>query len=265
MLLSAGIGAQIARQYLTRTSHEVVAFSRSADRAREAILSAVGGGGGGGKSPGLDESRLHVFSVDALDEASLSRGAEGVASRFGAGSVRALWNVNGLLRPEKALQQVSLASLEATYATNTFSHLLLWKHVVPLLPRKNQLDTDAAPGHSVIASLSARVGSITDNAKGGWYSYRSSKAALNQMIKTLAIELQLRNLPAVAVALHPGTVRSALSKDFTGGPGSDKPLDKSKGQFEAWEAAENLYNVVQSLKKDDSGSFRDWKNEKIEW
>lgn len=113
--------------------------------------------------------------------------------------------------------------------------------------------------------MSAKVGSISDNQKGGWYSYRASKAALNQLIKTLSKELELRSVPAISVGLHPGTVRSHLSKDFTGGEGSNKPLDRSKGQFEASEAAKNLVDVVSGLKKSDNGSFRDYKNDIIPW
>lgn len=109
------------------------------------------------------------------------------------------------------------------------------------------------------------MGSIGDNQKGGWYSYRASKAALNQLIKTLSKELELRSVPAISVGLHPGTVRSNLSKDFTGGEGSDKPLDRSKGQFEASEAAKNLVDVVSGLKKGDNGTFRDYKNDIIPW
>ena len=78
-------------------------------------------------------------------------------------------------------------------------------------------------------------------------------------------ELELRSVPAISVGLHPGTVRSNLSKDFTGGEGSDKPLDRSKGQFEAHEAAKNLVDVVSGLKKGDNGTFRDYKNDIIPW
>ncbi|EPQ32469.1 uncharacterized protein PFL1_00664 [Pseudozyma flocculosa PF-1] len=273
---SSGIGAQVARQYLARTNLQIVALSRDATRAKQAILSSSYRGGPDSSS--LDQSRLHTLSVDALDESTLQKAADDIKSRFGPHCLKTLWNVGGILRPEKNLQQVSLQSLNESFAVNAFAHLLSAKHFVPLIPRgaekkkvqEQHNGDDAANGliHrdlSVVAHLSARVGSIGDNGKGGWYSYRSSKAALNQMVKTLSHELSLRSVPAISVALHPGTVRSHLSKDFTGGPDSDKPLDKAKGQFEPWEAAENLVNVVASLGKDDNGSFRDWKNEKVPW
>lgn len=83
------------------------------------------------------------------------------------------------------------------------------------------------------------------------------------MVRTLSHELKLRNLPALAVALHPGTVRTDLSKNFTGPPGSEKPL--GDGQFEAPQAAENLVNVIKNLSKEENGAFRDWKNEDVPW
>lgn len=229
----SGIGAQIAKQYLSRTGLQVVALSRDASRAKNAILSG----------DNLDESRLHPISLDIKSEESYHAAAQEIASRFGDSCLKTLWNINGILHAEKNLSQISLKHLEETFAVNTFSHLLGFKYFVPLIPRGAEakkiqegkvenLAEGVLPGDlSVIASISAKVGSIGDNQKGGWYSYRASKAALNQLIKTLSKELELRSVPAISVGLHPGTVRSYLSKDFTGGEGSDKPLDRSKGHF----------------------------------
>lgn len=264
----SGIGAQIAKQYLSRTGLQVVALSRDASRAKDAIL--------GGDSS-LDSSRLHTVSIDINSEDSYHSASKEISSRFGESCLKTLWNVNGILHAEKNLSQISLEHLNHTFAVNTFSHLLAFKHFVPLIPRgaeakkiqegnTENLAEGVLPGDlSVVASLSAKVGSIGDNQKGGWYSYRASKAALNQLIKTLSKELELRSVPAISVGLHPGTVRSNLSKDFTGGEGSDKPLDRSKGQFEASEAAKNLVDVVSGLKKGDNGTFRDYKNDIIPW
>lgn len=271
----SGIGAQLARQYLARTGLQVVALSRDSSRAKEAILSTSYAGGP--DSSKVDSERLHTFSLDSGSEESYSKVAEQVKSRFGENSLKALWNVNGILRAEKNLSQISQEDLLESFKVNTFSHLLGFKHFVPFIPRgaaakeieegkSEDLSKGVLPSDlSIVASLSARVGSIGDNQKGGWYSYRSSKAALNQLVKTLSKELELRSVPAIAVALHPGTVRSELSKNFTGGAGSDKPLSNDKGEYEAYEAAENLVNVVSKLKKSDNGTFRDYKNDKIEW
>lgn len=263
-----GIGAQIAKQYLSRTGLQVVALSRDASRAKDAILSS---------SSDLDASRLHTISLDITSEDSYHSAAQEITSKFGKSCLKTLWNINGILHAEKNLSQIDLQHVHETFAVNTFSHLLGFKHFVPLIPRGSEakaiqegqaenLAEGVLPGDlSVVASLSAKVGSIGDNQKGGWYSYRASKAALNQMIKTLSKELELRSVPAISVGLHPGTVRSNLSKDFTGGEGSDKPLDRSKGQFEASEAAKNLVELVSGLKKGDNGTFRDYKNDIIPW
>ena len=92
------------------------------------------------------------------------------------------------------------------FAINAIGPALLLKHFTELLPRS---------GRCVFATLSARVGSIGDNGLGGWYSYRASKAALNQLLRTAAIEVARRRPQAVLLALHPGTVRTALSGPFT--------------------------------------------------
>ena len=111
------------------------------------------------------------------------------------------------------------------------------------------------PAGSVMASLSAKVGSIEDNRLGGWYSYRASKAALNMLIKTAAIELA-RTKPNIAlIALHPGTVNSRLSQPFKGQKIGRPPL----------EAAQDMLNVLLSLDKEDSGTFISYSGERLPW
>jgi len=108
--------------------------------------------------------------------------------------------------PEKRLADLDPALMARAFAVNTIGPALLLKHFADLLPRT---------GRCVFATLSARVGSIGDNRLGGWYSYRASKAALNQMLRTAAIEIARRRPDALLLALHPGTVRTALSAPFT--------------------------------------------------
>jgi NAD(P)-dependent dehydrogenase (short-subunit alcohol dehydrogenase family) len=106
-----------------------------------------------------------------------------------------------------------------------------------------------------MATLSAKVGSIEDNRLGGWYSYRASKAALNMLIKTAAIELA-RTKPHIAlIALHPGTVNSRLSQPFKGQQIGRPPLD----------AAQDMLNVLLSLSKEDSGTFISYSGERLPW
>jgi NAD(P)-dependent dehydrogenase (short-subunit alcohol dehydrogenase family) len=121
------------------------------------------------------------------------------------------------------------------------------KHFLPLLPKV---------GRCVFATLSARVGSIGDNHLGGWYSYRSSKAALNQLVRTASVELARRNPETICVALHPGTVRTSLTEDF------------AKAGLEVQEppvAASRLLEVIQKLSPAQTGGFFDHRGEPIVW
>jgi len=116
------------------------------------------------------------------------------------------------------------------------------KYFVPLLRRDEK---------AVFAALSARVGSISDNRLGGWYAYRASKAALNMVLKTLAIEIGRRFKNQIIVGLHPGTVDTDLSKPFQGNVPEGK-------LFTAEFSAEKLLDVVDGLSAEDSGNLFDW-------
>ena len=133
------------------------------------------------------------------------------------------------------------------FALNAIGPALLMKHFLPLLPVDCQ---------SVFATLSARVGSIGDNRLGGWYSYRASKAALNQLVHTAAIELARSRPQAVCVALHPGTVATALSAPFA--KAGLKVRDANT-------AARELLAVLARLAPDDSGGFFDHSGRVLPW
>ena len=121
------------------------------------------------------------------------------------------------------------------------------KHFLPLLPRA---------GKTVFATLSAKVGSIGDNRLGGWYSYRASKAALNQIVRTAAVELSRRQPEAICIALHPGTVQTRLSSPF-----STTGLDVQSPDV----AAGRLLTVIDRLRPGDSGGFFDYRGEQLPW
>lgn len=108
-------------------------------------------------------------------------------------------------QPERSWQHLEPEALAHSFAVNAIGPALVMRHFLPLLPRQ---------GPCLAAFFSARVGSIGDNALGGWYAYRAAKAALNQLVHTAAIELARRNREAVCVALHPGTVDTPLSQPF---------------------------------------------------
>ena len=124
---------------------------------------------------------------------------------------------------------------------------LLMKHFLPLLPRA---------GRCVFATLSARVGSIGDNRLGGWYSYRSSKAALNQIVRTAAIELRRTRPDALCVAMHPGTVATPLSARFAK-PGLEVQSPDT--------AAMRILTVLNMLTPQSSGDFFDQRGQPIIW
>ena len=121
------------------------------------------------------------------------------------------------------------------------------KHFLPLFPRS---------GRAVFATLSAKVGSIGDNHLGGWYSYRASKAALNQLVRTAAIELSRRQPHAICVALHPGTVATRLSSPF-----AKSGLEVQKPEV----AAQRLLAVMDTLTVDDTGGFFNHHGERLPW
>lgn len=152
-------------------------------------------------------SRRHGIRLDVENEASIADAAEQVAAK---GPVGLAINAIGLLhsndlQPEKSWRSLNAEALARLFSVNAVGPALLMKHFLPLLPRDRR---------AVFATLSAKVGSIGDNSLGGWYGYRASKAALNQFVRTASIELARKNPHAVCVAVHPGTVDTALSTPF---------------------------------------------------
>lgn len=181
---------------------------------------------------------------DLTEEASIAA----AASRIGA-PVHLLINAAGALLtqaggPEKRLQEITAERLAAYFAVNTIGPALLLKHFVPLLPRDER---------SVAAMLSARVGSIGDNHLGGWYGYRASKAALNQIVRTASIEVARMRPQALVLALHPGTVRTPLSAPVTGGARGATPA----------QAAAQILSVIEAASC--SGVFLDQNGLPVEW
>ena len=154
----------------------------------------------------------------------------------------------GLL-PEKRFADLSAANLARSFAVNAIGPALVAKHFLPLLRRN---------GKTVFVALSARVGSISDNQLGGWASYRASKAALNMLLRTAAIEQRRTNPNAIVAALHPGTVDTPLSAPFQ--------ANLKPGQlFTAEVAAQHLADVIEALTPADSGGFFAWDGTPIEY
>ena len=141
--------------------------------------------------------------------------------------------------PEKKLQDINQEYMKKCFEINTIPTALMIKYFCPLMIKDEK---------SIFASISAKVGSISDNYLGGWYSYRASKAALNQIIKTSSIEQKRLNKNLIMVSVHPGTVNTKLSSPFIG---------KRKVQTPS-EAAIKIINLLEKLTLEDSGLFFDY-------
>ncbi|MBV2134661.1 SDR family NAD(P)-dependent oxidoreductase [Pseudomonas sp. MAP12] len=194
---------------------------------------------------GLD--RHSQPAIDFAAEQSIAAAAETLAVQ---GPFHLIVNAAGILHgeafmPEKKLADLNYAQLLATFQVNTFGPALVLRHFSRLLDRRR----------SVLALLSAKVGSIEDNRLGGWYSYRASKAALNMLLKTAAIEVRRSNPNAVLLALHPGTVNSRLSQPFRGAEIGRAPAV----------AAQQMLAVIDDLGPEASGQFHAWSGERLPW
>ena len=188
-------------------------------------------------------------ALDLKDESSIAAVAACIRQH---GTPRLIIDATGVLhgpgmQPEKTLQALDPQAMTEAFAINAIGPALLMKHLLPLLP---------AEGKAVFATLSAKVGSIGDNRLGGWYSYRASKAALNQLVRTAAIELHRRRPQALCLALHPGTVETALSAPFArGGLEIQSPAV----------AARRLLETLDGARAEDNGSFLSQRAERLPW
>lgn len=230
----------------TKTSAVVIGASGGIGNALEAALIEEGAFD---VVHGFARSRSGAQHLDLLDETSIVAAARLVSDSPAPSLVIV---ATGILHsegnsPEKALRDLDPNWLARVYAVNAIGPAMVAKHFLPLMPRS---------GHVVFAALSARVGSITDNRLGGWHGYRASKAALNMLVRNIAIEERRRNDRAIVVAVHPGTVDTALSKPFQGNvqPGR---------LFSADRAAMQLLDMMDDLKVRDSGKLFDFEGEEI--
>lgn len=202
----------------------------------------------------LAVGRRTLPAIDYADEGSVQRLGETLAQRLAneGRALRTLIVATGVLhegeqvRPECSWQHLQAEALQRVLLVNTVGPALVMRHLLPLLRQ----------GRCVAAFLSARVGSIGDNRLGGWYAYRASKAALNQLVRTAAIELARHNKAALCVALHPGTVDTGLSKPF-----AKAGLDVRPPAV----AAADLLRVIDGLGEGSSGGFFDHQGLEVPW
>ncbi len=239
---SRGIGLGLVRARLAH-GDLVVATCRAPAAAAELLALA--------EDPRSAE-RLTVLQLDVTDEASIAAAAEAVGARLG--DLDQVIHVAGVLHgpgfePEKRLEHLDPQALATVFATNAFGPILVAKHTAHLLRHDRR---------AVFVALSARVGSIGDNQLGGWYAYRASKAALNQLLRTLSIELARRSPNVIVAAVHPGTVDTDLSAPFQRRVPPDRlfSIERATGQ---------LIDVIDGLGPEDTGSFRAWDGQPIVW
>lgn len=237
---SRGIGLALARALLDRPDCGRVFAARRSD-APGALdeLAAMHG-------ERLQLLRLDVRDPDAMKAAAGQMREQTPALHLLINTAGVL-HESGALRPERRLEDLRPETLRHSFEVNAFGPILLAQHFAPLL-------THDAP--SVFASLSARVGSIADNRLGGWYAYRASKAAQNQFLRTLAVEMARRAPRLRVLALHPGTVDTELSKPFQAGVAPDK-------LFDAGRAARQLLHAIET--STGSGRFLAWDGAEIPW
>ena len=222
---SRGIGFALAMQLL-KQGHRVIACCRQPQWST------------GSKK--LAQAGADVRSLDILIDESINNCAYGIAEDYP--HLDYLINCIGTLnekniRPEKQLKQIKRQALHQIFDSNSFGHILLIQALEPLLAKARQFNC---------ISISARVGSISDNQVGGWYSYRASKAALNMLLKTLSIEFDRKySGQSRVLALHPGTTDTELSKPFQN--------NVSWQLYSPEDTAKNLLNVITNAKQ--TGQF----------
>lgn len=153
------------------------------------------------------------------------------------------------MTPEKRLEDLDAQAFAHAFAVNATGFAMLVQAISPWLHHRR---------FKRILAVSAKVGSISDNGFGGWYAYRSSKAALNMLVRNLSIELPRKYRPLACVAVHPGTTLSSLSKPFT------RSLAQLK-VHEPGETAENILHVAEGLTEKDNGTFLSWDGSAIPW
>lgn len=237
-----GIGrALLARLHQDPRAGRLIAVTRHPERLRQ-------------EAP-LDTDRLEIVDADVTTE----QGLQTLSDYLTQTPVHLLFNTIGVLHsgqsdpsvaitPEKRLEQLSFEALNHAFHVNAATAAMLISTL-----------TDRLIHHpAIIATLSARVGSIGDNELGGWYAYRASKAALNMLMKTASVEFKRRNPQAILLCLHPGTTDTELSRPFQ----TRVPEGKL---FTADFVAERLLAVIDQRTAEDSGTFYDWNDKLIEW
>jgi len=239
---SRGIGLALAERLLEEERFATIYATHRGDNAG-AELERLGAG-----HPG----RLRTLPCDVTNDRGIERLGERL--RDDGVDLTLVLHAAGILhepglRPEKALSQLQRESLARIFDVNAFGPLLVARAVLGSVPRRRPAQ---------YAVLSAMVGSIGDNRLGGWYGYRASKAALNQLLRTLAIEARRTHPELCVTAIHPGTTDTELSQPFQGNVPDDRLYAPER-------SARRILGVVRDGRPQDSGRFVNWTGETIPW
>ena len=243
---SQGIGFGFVQYFLSQDpTHQVYATYRSTESAAPLLALADQYG-----------DRLTCIQLEITDEDQIIQCLQQVATGLKASGQPLGWVINcigmlhqGDLQPEKSLRQINTEQLITYFQVNSIGSILLAKHLATMIKTTDRV---------IFATISAKVGSITDNQLGGWYGYRASKAALNMFMRSIAIEYRRTCKGAIVVVLHPGTTETGLSEPFRRGVPPDKlfSIDRSVGQ---------LMQVMNGLNPEDSGEFFSWDGTPLPW
>lgn len=230
-----GIGLEFVRQMLPKVNHLYATYRNP----QSELLT-------------LTDSRLRCLEVDITEESHIATAiqqiqAETPALHFVINCVGMLHD--GTIQPEKSLRHLNAEQLTRYFQVNSIGAALLAKQVQPLLKHRER---------AIFATISAKVGSIGDNQLGGWYGYRASKAALNMLIRTAAIEYKRTCPRAIVVTLHPGTTDTQLSRPFQ----RNVPPEKL---FSVERTVRQLLAVLDQLQESDSGEFFSWDGNRLPW
>ncbi|MBA4354739.1 MAG: short-chain dehydrogenase [Novosphingobium sp.] len=200
------------------------------------------------RKPVPQAPKVHPHTFDLTDESSIAAACAAIGTPLDLVIVATgrLVRDNGY-GPEKSSRALDAEAMAEMFAINTIGPALIGKHCAPLLRKE---------GRPVFAAISAKVGSITDNRLGGWHAYRASKAALNMVVRNFAIELARTNPAAIAVALHPGTVDTPLSRPFQRGVPPEK-------LFTPAQSATHLLRVIDGLTARENGKLLAWDGSEI--
>ncbi|WP_013321288.1 SDR family NAD(P)-dependent oxidoreductase [Gloeothece verrucosa] len=239
---SRGIGLGFVKQLLKNEEVEQIFATYRQETSADSLLSLKNEA----------ESKLICLPLDITNEEEITEVVKQIQTRVN--QLHLVINCVGILhegslQPSKSLRQVNSEKLSRYFQVNSIGSVLLAKHLVPLF-RHHQ--------PSVLASISAKLGSIGDNELGGWYGYRASKAALNMLMRTVAIEYKRINPQTRVITLHPGTTDTDLSKPFH----KNIPPEKI---FSVERTVKQLLTVINNLTENDSGHFFSWDGTRLPW